>query len=57
MAQERGLLVSGGSDFHGVPDRYPQTLGEFKIPLKPLLPLLQALALPEDILDWAQEAR
>lgn len=27
LAQQRGLLVSGGSDFHAIPDRYPAGLG------------------------------
>lgn len=31
MAEEFGLMVSGGSDFHGFPTRYPQELGVFTI--------------------------
>ena len=31
MAEEFGLMVSGGSDFHGFPTRYPQELGIFTI--------------------------
>ena len=31
MAEEFGLLVSGGSDFHGYPTRYPSELGVFTI--------------------------
>ncbi len=31
MAQEYGLMVSGGSDFHGFPTRWPQELGLFTI--------------------------
>lgn len=31
MAEEFGLLVSGGSDFHGYPTRYPSELGGFTI--------------------------
>ena len=27
LAKEHGLLVSGGSDFHGIPDRFPTKLG------------------------------
>jgi len=32
MAAEYGLAVTGGSDFHGIPGRYPETLGEFTVP-------------------------
>ena len=31
MAEEYGLKVSGGSDFHGYPTRYPQKVGIFTI--------------------------
>ena len=31
MAERHGLLVSGGSDFHGIPTRLPQHLGDFTI--------------------------
>ncbi|MCR5756295.1 MAG: PHP domain-containing protein [Selenomonas sp.] len=31
LAQEYGLLPSGGSDFHGYPTRYPTEVGEFTI--------------------------
>lgn len=31
MAQKRGLLVSGGSDFHAIKGRYPEQLGEFEV--------------------------
>lgn len=31
MAMERGLMISGGSDFHGTPDRYPCQLGVFDV--------------------------
>lgn len=31
MAKERGLLITGGSDFHGIPTRYPYKIGEFTI--------------------------
>ncbi len=31
IARERKLLVSGGSDFHGLPDRFPAHLGIFNI--------------------------
>ena len=29
LAQERNLLITGGTDFHGVPDRFPAQLGEW----------------------------
>jgi predicted metal-dependent phosphoesterase TrpH len=32
MAAELGLAVTGGSDFHGIPGRFPETLGEFTVP-------------------------
>lgn len=32
LARERGLLVSGGSDFHAIPGRLPQQLGVFGCP-------------------------
>lgn len=32
MAEEYQLLVTGGSDFHGVPTRFPEKLGLFTIP-------------------------
>lgn len=31
FARDRGLLLTGGSDFHGIPGRYPENLGEFII--------------------------
>ena len=31
MAKERGILLTGGSDFHGIAGRYPEKLGEFVI--------------------------
>ncbi|MCE5285364.1 MAG: PHP domain-containing protein [Pelosinus sp.] len=31
MAQKYNLLVTGGSDFHGMPGRYPEKLGDFTI--------------------------
>ncbi len=31
MAERHGLLVSGGSDFHGIPTRLPRNLGDFTI--------------------------
>jgi hypothetical protein len=32
IAGRYNLLVTGGSDFHGIPGRYPEELGEFTIP-------------------------
>lgn len=32
MANEHHLLITGGSDFHGIPTRFPQKLGIFTIP-------------------------
>lgn len=31
LAKQRGLLVSGGSDFHGIPDRFPTKLGIWQV--------------------------
>ena len=33
IAETRGLLISGGSDFHGIQDRFPESigLGEYEI--------------------------
>lgn len=31
LARSRGLLVSGGSDFHAIPDRFPQRLGIWQV--------------------------
>lgn len=31
LAQKHKLLVSGGSDFHGIPDRFPNELGIFEV--------------------------
>lgn len=31
MAEKYKLLVSGGSDFHGVEGRFPEQLGVFKV--------------------------
>ncbi len=31
LAEQYGLIVSGGSDYHAIPGRYPETLGEFRI--------------------------
>lgn len=32
LAARRGLLVTGGSDFHGIRGRYPEKLGDFSVP-------------------------
>ena len=32
MAERCGLLITGGSDFHSIPGRYPEDLGEFAVP-------------------------
>jgi predicted metal-dependent phosphoesterase TrpH len=40
MTAEYGLAVTGGSDFHGIPGRYPENLGEFTVPADLALRLL-----------------
>lgn len=32
VCEEYGLLISGGSDFHAIPGRYPEALGIFQVP-------------------------
>lgn len=32
LAEDRGLLISGGSDFHGTAGRFPEELGLFTVP-------------------------
>jgi predicted metal-dependent phosphoesterase TrpH len=32
MAEQFSLLITGGSDFHGIPGRFPERLGQFVIP-------------------------
>lgn len=32
LAKKNGLAITGGSDFHGIPGRYPEELGLFTIP-------------------------
>lgn len=32
LAEEKKLVVTGGSDFHAIPGRYPERLGEFTVP-------------------------
>ncbi len=34
LACNYGLIVTGGSDFHGIPGRYPEDLGQFGIPCR-----------------------
>ena len=31
LAQENNLLITGGSDYHAIPTRYPQQLGMFTL--------------------------
>lgn len=31
MAEQRGLFVTGGSDFHGIEGRYPSSIGEYTV--------------------------
>lgn len=31
IANSRGLLISGGSDFHGIPDRFPKEMGIWQV--------------------------
>ena len=39
MAEERGLMLTGGSDYHAIPTRYPEALGIFTIEDKYAAPL------------------
>jgi hypothetical protein len=39
MAEQRGLLMTGGSDFHAVPQREPLELGVFTVPDELAVPL------------------
>lgn len=34
LARNYDLLITGGSDFHGIPGRYPEDLGQFSIPYR-----------------------
>lgn len=43
LAQQYGLLITGGSDFHGIPGRFPERLGQFLIPESAAKDLLYAL--------------
>ena len=31
MAKERNLFITGGSDYHGIPNRYPYHIGEYVV--------------------------
>lgn len=33
LAEELGLIVTGGTDFHGTPDAYPQALSRLHVPM------------------------
>lgn len=41
LARQYKLLVTGGSDFHGIPARYPASLGQFYIPADAVYQLQQ----------------
>ena len=40
VAKQKGWLVSGGSDFHGVPGRFPEQVGVFPVEKDWVEPLL-----------------
>lgn len=40
VAAQKGWMVSGGSDFHGVPGRFPEQTGVFSVPGQWVEPLL-----------------
>lgn len=42
LAESRRMLVTGGSDFHSLPGRYPEDLGEFTVPYSIVEKLKQA---------------
>jgi len=42
LAEEHGLLLTGGSDFHGIAGRFPSQLGEYTIPDELVSRLLQS---------------
>ncbi|MCX7779357.1 MAG: PHP domain-containing protein [Negativicutes bacterium] len=42
LAKRHSLLVTGGSDYHAIPDRYPSKLGLFTVPSTIALNLQQA---------------
>ena len=41
LAESLGLLISGGSDFHGVSGRFPEKIGEFEVDYNQALALLK----------------
>lgn len=43
MAEEYGLLISGGSDFHAIPTRFPEQLGIFTVDEASVAALIDAL--------------
>lgn len=43
MAKDHNLLVSGGSDFHGIPGRYPYYLGEYVVKEETVQEFIRAL--------------
>lgn len=43
LAARYNLLVSGGSDFHGIPDRYPAKLGLWEVVYENVLKLLKEI--------------
>ena len=43
LAEERGLLVAGGSDCHGGVKGEPPALGKVRVPLETLRPLRERL--------------
>lgn len=47
LADETRLLVTGGSDFHAIPGRYPERLGEFTIPAQLALRLISSCSTHE----------
>lgn len=43
LAELHGLLKTGGSDFHGIAGRYPETLGEFVVDDELARPFVEAM--------------
>ncbi len=41
LAKKYRLMVSGGSDFHGIPDRFPAELGIFKVDAKDIRDIIE----------------